>query len=65
MSFKDRAHHARYRKLVRGVFIFPIIAILGFLDLIPNARMVAWGSLAIFVVSLIVLYVSFGGEDGK
>ncbi|AYW48551.1 hypothetical protein C7K38_09345 [Tetragenococcus osmophilus] len=63
MTFKERARQSRYRKVVRGLFIFPVLAILGFLDLIPNANLVAWGSLAISIVGLIVYFVSFKGEN--
>lgn len=41
MAFKEKARQARYRKVVRGLFIFPVLAILGLLDLIANSTMVA------------------------
>lgn len=63
MAFKEKARQSRYRKVVRGLFIFPVLAILGFLDLIPNANMVAWGSLVIFIVGLLIYFAAFRGEN--
>lgn len=64
-SFKERAGHARFKKVLGSIFVMPIIAVLGFLDVIPVSNAVSWLALAAFVVSLIVYFVSFKGRKSQ
>ncbi|WP_339181999.1 hypothetical protein [Oceanobacillus sp. FSL W7-1293] len=61
-SFKERARYARFKKVLGAILVMPIIAVLGFLDVIPVSNAVSWLALAAFIVSLIVFFVSFKGK---
>ncbi|MFC3418483.1 hypothetical protein ACFOLA_03065 [Salinicoccus hispanicus] len=62
-SFKERANHSRYTKILGSIFVLPIIALLGFLDVIPVSTEVAWIALAAFAVGVVVLIVKFKGKN--
>lgn len=61
--FKKAAHYGRYQSVLRSIFIMPIIAILGFLDLIPVPNVVATIALVAFIVGLIVFFVVYKGKN--
>lgn len=61
-SFKERARHARFKRVLGTIFVMPIIAVLGFLDVFSISNTVSWLALAAFIVSLIVFFVSFKGR---
>ncbi|MBM7840949.1 putative membrane protein YccC [Alkalihalobacillus xiaoxiensis] len=62
-SFKGRARHSRFQGILGTIFVLPIIAILGLLDVIPVSNTLSWLALGAFVVGLIVLIVSFKGKN--
>lgn len=45
--------------LIGSIFFMPIVAILGFLDILPVPTIVSWIALAIFVVNIIVYNTAF------
>ncbi len=45
--------------LIGSIFFMPIIAILGFLDILPVPTIVSWFALVIFVVNIIVYNTAF------
>ncbi|KYG34956.1 hypothetical protein [Alkalihalobacillus trypoxylicola] len=59
VSFKKRMHHSRYRTVLTCMFSMPIIAVLGFFNIIPVSNTLAWFALAAFIVSLIVYFGTF------
>ena len=63
VSFKQRVDHSHFRTVRTGMTVMPIIAILGFLDLIPVSNTVAWLSLAAFIVSIIMYFAKFKGRN--
>ncbi|MFB4211526.1 hypothetical protein ACE1TH_06350 [Shouchella sp. JSM 1781072] len=62
-SFKERARHSRFQGIMGTIFVLPIIAVLGLLDVIPVSNTLSWLALGAFVVGLIVLIVSFKGKN--
>ncbi|GAF22766.1 hypothetical protein JCM19047_2535 [Bacillus sp. JCM 19047] len=62
-SFRGRARHSRFQSILGTIFVLPIIAILGFLDVIPVSDALSWLALGAFLVGLIVLIVSFKGKN--
>lgn len=61
--FKKGMRHSRYRTVLLSITAMPVIAVLGFLDVIPVSNTLAWLALAAFIVGLIVFFVSFNGKQ--
>lgn len=40
-SFKERARYARFKKVLESIIVMPIIAVLGFLDVIPVSNAIS------------------------
>ncbi|WYP26028.1 hypothetical protein NSQ54_17130 [Alkalihalobacillus sp. FSL W8-0930] len=63
VTLKQRVDHSHYRTIISGIAVMPIIAILGFLNVIPVSNTVAWLSLAAFLISLFKFFFTFKGKD--
>ncbi|GAF12421.1 hypothetical protein JCM19046_2821 [Bacillus sp. JCM 19046] len=62
-SFRKGMRHSRYKTVLTSLVAMPIIAVLGFLDVIPVSNTLAWVALAAFVVGLIVFFTTFNGKN--
>ncbi|MCM2676382.1 hypothetical protein [Alkalicoccobacillus plakortidis] len=63
MSFLNRkSRHLQFQKVLAGMVVFPVIAILGFLNVIPVSTSLAWVAFVAFIVCLLVFIISFNGK---
>ncbi|MFK3936203.1 hypothetical protein ACI2JA_01655 [Alkalihalobacillus sp. NPDC078783] len=63
VTFKQRVDHSHYKTILTGMTVMPIIAILGFLNLIPVSNAVAWLALAAFFVGFFKFFFRFKGKN--
>ncbi|MEY8752371.1 hypothetical protein [Alkalicoccobacillus gibsonii] len=63
VTLKQRVDHSHFKTILTGITIMPIIAILGFLNVIPVSNTVAWLSLAGFFISLFKFFFTFKGRN--